>query len=485
MKPREASDPGAKVVPLGRVSMRRSQLEFLPAVLEVMETPASPLRRVVAAIIILFFASAVAWATLGKVDIIATAQGKIVPTGRTKTIQPLEAGIVTAIHVRDGDHVKAGQVLVELDRTVTTAERDRTKHDLVEAELDRARLWALRDALNSGSETLAFTPPADASAAEVNRTRDAMRAQQAAQNAKLAMIDRQIAQKNGEAEETDATIDKLEASLPLVQEEADVRRKARQLEYGNRIADLEAQTRLVEQQHELLVQRQHAATTEESRQALVRQREQAVAEYAGGILSDLSEAVQKVAQLEQDLVKAEEKLDERYLRSPVEGTVQQLALHTIGGVVTPAQELMMIVPIDSHLEAEAMVSNHDIGFVHVAQPAEVKIDTFNFTLYGLLHGSVVNVSSDAIVRDKPPAQKSAGGERRGGQLGDSSEPEGQELLYAARVSLDRTQMQVEGKAVDLEPGMAVTVEIKTGTRRVIEYLLSPLLRYRHESLHER
>ena len=176
-------------------------------------------------------------------------------------------------------------------------------------------------------------------------------------------------------------------------------------------------------------------------------------------------------------------MDQQILRSPIDGTVQQLALHTVGGVVTPAQQLMIIVPADSRLEVEAMVSNRDIGFVSPGQQVEVKIDTFNFTRYGLLHGKVTSVSQDAIVRDKP--NQKAGNAKPDGALSESSEPEGQELSYSARVSLEETRMQVEGKMVNLAPGMAATVEIKTGQRRIIEYLMSPLLRYRHESLRER
>jgi hemolysin D len=166
----------------------------------------------------------------------------------------------------------------------------------------------------------------------------------------------------------------------------------------------------------------------------------------------------------------------------VGGVVQQLAIHTIGGVVTPAQALMVIVPDESRLEIEAMISNRDIGFVEVGQDAAIKIDTFNFTRYGLLNGKVLTVSQDAITRDKPrdnTSDKSQGAET------SSSEPKGQELIYAARVSLNQTQMDVENKRVNLSPGMAVTVEIKTGSRSVISYLLSPLIRYKRESLRER
>jgi membrane fusion protein, hemolysin D len=166
----------------------------------------------------------------------------------------------------------------------------------------------------------------------------------------------------------------------------------------------------------------------------------------------------------------------------VDGVVQQLAVHTVGGVVTVAQALLVIVPIDSHLEIEAMISNRDIGFVHSGQEAEIKVDTFNFTRYGLLRGEVLSVSQDAIARDKP--QDKSNDKAQGAET-STSEPKGQELSYAARVSLDRTQMQVEEKFVNLSPGMAVTVEIKTGSRTIISYLLSPLLRYKQESLRER
>jgi hemolysin D len=169
-----------------------------------------------------------------------------------------------------------------------------------------------------------------------------------------------------------------------------------------------------------------------------------------------------------------------------DGTVQQIAIHTVGGVVTPAQQLMVIVPADSHLEIEAMVPNKDIGFVAAGQPAEIKVDTFNFTKYGLLHGRVLNVSQDAIVRDKANAAGAGMSASADSSLTASANAAGgQDLVYAARVSLDRSAMDVDGRLVSLAPGMAVTVEIKTGTRRVIEYLLSPLLRYKQEALRER
>lgn len=466
-----------------RWSRQDTARQFMPAALEILETPASPVGRAIGGLIILFFAIAIVWSIFGRVDIIATAQGKIVPTGRTKTIQPLETGIVAAIHVQDGDKVTAGQVLIELDRTVTQAERKHVASDLMASQLDVARLSALRDSFELGAIPRDIVVPSGASEADVMRTRSSMRSQAGEQLAKLAAIVRQIEQKKAEAESVTANIAKIDASMPLLDQAASIRKKAMEIQYGNQIAYLDAQTRLVDQQNERLVQQRKLVEIAAARQALEEQIEQTKAGYEHQVLNDLADADKKVAEFQQDFVKAEQKTAEQILRSPISGTVQQLAIHTVGGVVTPAQQLMIIVPAESRLEVEAMISNRDIGFVSVGQPTEVKVDTFNFTRYGLLHGRVASVSRDAIVRDEP--NKKPTDRKLGGALSDSSEPEGQELLYSTRVSLDVARIQIEDKMVDLAPGMAVTIEIKTGTRRIIEYLMSPLLRYKQESLRER
>jgi hemolysin D len=457
-------------------------LQFLPAALEILETPASPVGRAVAGTIMAFFLVALAWGAVGKVDIIATASGKIVPSARTKTIQPLETGIVQAIHVRDGDHVSAGQILIELNGTVTNAERSRAGHDLLSAQLDVARLSALRAVLDNDAPPR-LDPPSAANTNEIERTRAGMMAQSAEQAAKLASIVQQIEQKDAETESINAAVAKIDASMPFVEETATIRRKAMAIEYGNRIAYLDAQTRLVELQNERLIQQRKLNESAAARQALERQLDQARGAYARQLFTDLTEAERKVGELTQDVVKAERKASEQVLRAPIDGTVQQLATHTVGGVVSPAQQLMLVVPSDSVLEAEAMISNRDIGFINDGQAAEVKIDTFNFTRYGLIQGKVVSISRDAIVKDKPqdPSARAKGG----GALSDSSEPAGQELLYSARIALDRADILIDNKIVPLSPGMAVTVEIKTGSRRLLEYLMSPVLRYRQESLRER
>jgi hemolysin D len=303
------------------------------------------------------------------------------------------------------------------------------------------------------------------------------------QRAKLAALDRQRAQREAERGTYAATIAKIEAMIPILQQRVDIRKYLMERETGSKVTYLENLTQLVEQQKELGVQQSHLQEAEAALAAAIETRQQAVEEYRRTRLGELATAEAKAAGFAQDVVKASEKSRLQILRAPVDGTVQQLAVHTVGGVVTPAQALLEVVPLDSRLEIEAMVQNRDIGFVRAGQEAEIKVDTFNFTKYGLLHGTVQNVSADSIDRSKPPSDT---GNKAGSESTDSaSEPQGRELVYAAHISLDRSAMDVDGSNVALSPGMAVTVEIKTGAQRVITYLLSPLLRFTHDSLHER
>jgi hemolysin D len=303
------------------------------------------------------------------------------------------------------------------------------------------------------------------------------------QRAKIAALDGQIAQKEAERSTAAATIAKLEASLPVLKQRMEIRQTLYEHKTGSLASYLELLQSYVEEQKDVGVQKGHLQEAEAALAGVLQTRAQTAAEYRRKQYSDLVDAERKAKGFEEDLKKAEEKTSLQVLSSPVDGTVQQLAVHTVGGVVTPAQVLAVVVPDENELQIEAMVSNRDIGFVYEGQDAQIKVDTFNFTRYGLLHGKVLSVSRDAITRDKPTPDKS--NENARGSESETSEPAGQELNYEARVSLDRTQMQVEDRTVDLTPGMAVTVEIKTGSRRVISYLLSPLLRFKQESLRER
>ena len=470
-----------RAIPLRRTRGRRGQeIEFLPAALEIVETPPSPIGRAIGAAIILLFCATLFWASVGTIDIVASAPGKIVPSGRTKVIQPFETGVVRSIQVQDGQAVKEGDVLIELDPTVNAAERDHLHNDLLAEQLNIARL---RAALAGGDDPVTvFTPPVEADPALISAQRQLLLNEVTEHRAKIAALASQQAQKEAEQGTITATIHKLETTIPVIQQRVDILKVLVDKQLGSKLTYLEILQALVGQQEEISVQRSHFQEAAAAAAAIRETQGQAEAEYRHALSDDLAKAEQKANGLTQDLIKADRKTKLQLLTAPVDGVVQQLAIHTVGGVVTPAQSLLVVVPSDSRLEIEAMVSNRDIGFVHAGQEAEIKIDTFNFTRYGLLHGQVLNVSQDAVIRD---LKQDRSENREPGTQNDTSEPQGQDLNYTARISLDHTQMQIDDRMVNLSPGMATTVEIKTGSRTILSYLLSPLLRYRQETLRER
>jgi len=436
----------------------RDELDFLPAAIDLVERPASRLARAITLLIMALVASAVVWACLSRVDIVATADGKTVADGLAKTIQPLEIGTVRRILVRDGQHVTAGEVVIELDSTSTTAEVDRITQDLSQARLDGAR-W---EALISGKSP-AIGGEVDRATIEAQERMLAAQRQEIA--AKLSGLEREFDRNRAEQATVRSTIGKLEATIPLIQRRVSAKQELLANQYSSLFSYLELEQQLVSQQHDLDAQKHHLDEVVSAGAVLQRRREETEAAYRRDGYEKLLKARQQEQQLSQDAVKARQRFELQTLRSPIDGTVQQLAIHTVGGVVTPAQPLLVVVPDELPLRVEARISNRDIGFVRAGQDAEIKVATFDFTHYGVLDGKVQSLSRDALPQDDKNPR------------GDS--------LYAAQISLDRTSMNVEGREVALAPGMMVTVEVKTGKRRLIDYLLSPVMRYRDNSLRER
>ena len=456
----------------------KNEREFLPAALEILETPPSPTGRLLAFIIGAFFVIAVLWSFFGKVDVLATAPGRILPAGKIKVVQPLDPGMVKAIYVQEGDHVKAGQVLVELDPTLAVADREKMTHDLMGAELDVARLTALKPMAETGAAPGPLVAPPDATPDEVEQARAALRAQVDQQAAKLAGLDEQIAEKRAEGGEVTASIAKTNAGMPILEEKARLHQRLHDQGFGTSFAYLDAKEAVSDAHRDLDVYAQRGDQAKASAASLQRQRAQAVSEFAAGVLSDLSKALEKQNETSQDLVKAKEKSIETSIRSPIDGVVEEMAVHTIGGVVTPAERLMIVVPDSQQLVVEAQLPNRDVGFVHVGQDAAVKVETFNFTRYGLIRGKVLSISRDAV----------ASSDRRtddGAPEAPTASPTPASPTYTARISLDRSSMTVDGAVRPLQPGMTVTAEVKTGRRTIIDYLLSPLARKTNEALHER
>lgn len=440
-----------------KVRRNRHDLAFLPASIEIMETPAHPLGRAVALTIVAFFCIAVTWAIVGTIDIVATATGKIIPTERTKIVQPLGSGIVKAIHIRDGQSVQQGDILIELDATDTQADLERLTKEFGNASLSVSRLKALL----ADDPLAAFEPPKNLNAHLVDMHKTHLISQWQKHQAEMSAMEADIVQRTAELTTIRVDISRLTSIIPKVRQRVDARRSLVNKGIASKTEFLELEQELVEYEGQLAVQRAKIDETNATLAAAQSRLISAKAEFRRLVLAELVEQEQQVGAIEQELIKAVEKARNQTLRAPVSGKVQELSIHTVGGVVTPAQKLLSIVPANSELEIEVKILNKDIGFVHENQDVEIKIDSFPFTKYGTIAGEVVSLSRDSI------------------------EDEQQGLVYPARVSMARTEIQSGDKMIELSPGMSVTVEIKTGKRKLIEYLLAPLQEYQSESLQER
>ncbi|OGT84886.1 MAG: hypothetical protein A3H91_05900 [Gammaproteobacteria bacterium RIFCSPLOWO2_02_FULL_61_13] len=448
--------------------MTHAELEFLPAALEIQETPPLPAARWILWSIMLFFTIAIVWASIGRVDIVGVAQGKIVPTARVKVIQPLETGVVQEIFVQEGDRVSAGQPLIMLDSTLARADRDQLQEQELALSLERARLLTLLAAMGERDRQVPaslFTDPPDslvrATAIQIRLQEDRVRTQLAEYRAQVGALEDDQRQRESERDAVSNRIQQLDATIPLVTERAQSLQGLAEKGLVPRTQWLELEQQRIVQVKQRDVEQNNLAMLGASISSIGQRGAALQAEFARGLLMELTEVENKITGIQQEYIKAEQRVALQALSAPVSGTVHRLGVHTIGGVVTPAQELMHIVPDEEAMEIEAWVQNRDIGFVRAGQEAEIKVETFPFTRYGTLDGEVRSVSRDATPDER---------------LG---------LVYAARVRMHKAVMQVEDKIVSLTPGMAVTVEVNLGTRRLIEYLLSPLLRYRDESAKER
>ena len=341
---------------------------------------------------------------------------------------------------------------VEPDTTLARADRTRTANDLTTTQL----LAALATGRAARIEA-----PAGIAAERIAQEQRNLDGLFGEYQARIARIDAEIAKREAERRSTQEIVRKLEQTAPIARQRAEDFKDLVDKNFMSKHGYLEKEQLRIEQEADLATQRSRLKELAAAVNEAKGQRQALLAETRRTALDTLNDAEQKSTSHGQELIKSDSRGKLMTLTAPVDGTVQQLAVRTVGGVVTPAQALMVIVPKDDALEVEAFLENKDIGFVNAGQSAEVKIETFPFTKYGTIPASLVHVSRDAI-----------NDEKRG-------------PIYSTRARLQRATMQVEGKTVNLSAGMAVSVEIKTGKRRVIEYFLSPLLQHGSESLRER
>jgi hemolysin D len=456
-------------------SRPRSDHEFLPAALEIMEKPPSPgLRWLMVALGGLFLVT-LAWSFIGKVDVIATASGRVVPSGNVKLIQPIEIGYVRAIHVRNGQHVNAGDLLVELDPTLSGAEAAQASSTLLSSEVVAARNSALLAHVEGRAAR--FVAPAgtphDVATTQAQFVHSAI----AEYEGERASLNQQRAQHAAELVGAQAEVAKLERTLPLVEQQLRARRELADRGYFSRIRLLEYEQLKIEHEQNIEVQRANAAQATAAIRDIDAQLERLRGSFGKTAAMELSESQGRTGVALAEVTKAERRAAFQQLRAPVSGTVQQLAISTVGGVVQPAQSLMIIVPDNAEAVVEAHILNRDIGFVREGQTVRVKLEAFPFTDYGIVPGVVESISRDAV---EMPAR-----EAEANPQGRNSPSAQQGLVYSARIRLLRRTIQVGNHPQRIGPGLAVQAEIKTGERRIIQYLLSPIAQTMDEAARER
>ncbi len=464
---------------------RHSDHEFLPAALEVIETPPSPLRRNLMLLICGLLLLALLWSVFGRIDVVSVAPGKTLPTTNVKIVQALEIGSVRAIHVRNGQFVKAGDLLIELDPTLADAQATQSEQALLAARMATARNEVLLAHAN-GRRVPLIAP--SGSSADMVRAENAFVAGAVGQfEADKAALAAQRAGRVAELQGAEAELAKLRDALPFVEKQLSARSELTEKGYYSKLRLLEYQQMRAEHLRNIDVQRANAAQARAAIAAIDAEIASIRQNFRKAAAGDLTTASDKAALASGDVSKAVRLRQFKALRAPVDGVIQQLAVTTIGGVVQPAEPLMVIVPCRSAvaascrggIEVEAFVQNRDIGFVKVGQRVAVKLEAFDFTEYGLIEGEVRDISRDAIDRQAD--------ERAPGSTEAPARQASAGLVYTARISLDCAAADARRSPLcdRLQPGLAVQAEIKADRRRIIQYLLSPISRTVSEAGRER
>lgn len=420
------------------------------------KNPATTVRMVsIALCVIAVFA--LVFAYLAKIDIVVSTQGKVIPSDKSKTIQPLEAGVIKSIRVRDGQQVKKGDILIELDPKMTDAEREKLQNEYIQASAELARL----DAMLKGSRNILFKTVGGSDIVEKEKFLLAGRL--AEQESKISALEAEIIKKEADLAAISSTVIQLTQSLPLVKRKYEMRDELAKTGYISEAGIIDSKLEFLNAEKELLVQQNRQKESQAALKAAKIQKDGAAAEFRAKIASEMVEAAKRKNNAEKELAKANVKSELQVLKSPIDGVVQQLAVTTVGGVVTQAQALLTVVPLNTTLEVETQVLNKDIGYLRVGQRVVNKFETFDFTRFGYIEGEVGWVGADSI-----PDQKSG-------------------PVYTARIKLKETKTpnEVGGQKGLVSPGMSVTSDIKIGERRMIEYFLSPLIKYKQESARER
>ncbi|HND28233.1 MAG TPA: HlyD family type I secretion periplasmic adaptor subunit [Pseudomonadales bacterium] len=439
--------------------------DFYPPLIRLQQRAPHPQRRRVLWMLLALLAFLLVWALLGRLDIVAVADGKVVPASYLKIVQPSEAGIIKEIRVREGDWVHVNQVLMRMDALITEA-------DLEAITLEHARK---RLALARIDAELADQPFQPDFAAPVLLVREIDAQYQANREALSAALAEERSRLDKARQELAAARQqqiRLEAVLPYYREQESAYEKLVKDNFAGALMGGEKRRERIEKEQELETQRHLIASAEASIEQSLKKLRQIEADYLRQLHAERTEAQSQLDKLGKELEKQQHRRQLLELRAPQEGVIKDLATHTVGTVVQPGTVLASLVPREERLKVEVWLSNEDIGFVRSGQPVKLKFAAYPFQKYGMGAGHVEHVSADAQSEEEARDK----GLITGGQ---------RSLRYKALVTLDSSALEMDGISYPLSVGMQSTAEILLGSRTVAEYLLSPVQRAWHEAGRER
>jgi HlyD family secretion protein len=442
--------------------------DFSPPLLRIQQNPPAPLAGWMLRLLLGLVTCLLLWATFGQLDIVAVADGKLVPSTYLKIVQPAEQGIVKEILVKEGEAVKAGQVLIRMDSVLAGADVK-----AIRAERDNKRLALRRIDAQLGGKRFSrerSDPPELALQVEAQYAANV----RAYENA-LAQERSLLEKARHDLAAAEGTRAKLEQVLPHYVEQERAFEKLTKDGFAGRILYTDKRRERIEKEQDLRTQE----FTIGASRALIEQSEKKItqisADYRRSLQTERVETASQLEKLTQELAKLSHRQELLELRAPAAGVVKDLATHTAGTVAAPGTILMTLVPEGDRLVAEVWVSNQDVGFVRPGQEAKLKLVTFQFQKYGMLEGRVAHVNADATEAPSPNTRSDALSRDR---------PTGP-LAFRALLDLNRQELLADGQRYPLQPGMQVAGEIHLGTRTVMEYLLSPVQKAFHEAARER
>lgn len=441
-------------------------LDFAPGLLAIQESPPARLPRVMMYIVLVLFCILLVWSIFGKLDIIASAEGRLVPQTYVKIVQPADAGIVQEILVHEGQSVESGQVLMRMDAKLTEADAATIRNELVLKSLLLRRIDAELAGIpmtqDSGDPLVLYRQVENQYLAHRQAYLDAVA--QETESLRKARHDLQSAQE---------ILSKLQQTVSVYQQSAAAYEK---LAKNNLVGQLAAQEKVrdkIEKEQDLKAQESNVASLKSAIAGSEKKLSQITSNYKSQLQNERVETESQYRKLEQDWAKIEHKTDLLELKAPQAGVIKDLATHTRGTVVSPGTVLMSLVPQDEPLQAEVLLKNEDVGFVYPDQTVMVKLAAYPFQKYGMIEGTVLRVGADASDIAPPAADNNR--DRQ-------TQPA---LTYKVLIALSEQHLELEGDRLRLSPGMQVVAEIHQGRRTVMEYLLSPVQKAFHEAGRER